>query len=131
MDTESLMSSLVVQNIKSGLKKEQLGAWREFAGLHSDGLSKAINLSKVCPEDPKCQTQCNVSDCAAARSHRTLKSSRKELEITVSPGFPGCGVHSTWETMPVSTEQKVFSTLQDIVPIRITNKPVSAYNDIY
>lgn len=88
MNTESLMSSLVVQNIKNGLKKEQLGAWCEFAGLHTDGLSKAINLSKVCPEDPKRHTRYDVSDCTAARSHRTLKSSCKELEITISSGFP-------------------------------------------
>ena len=71
---------------------------------------------------------------SATWSCRTLKFSCKQLEIMASPGFllkaAGCGVQSAQKTVPLSTEQKVFGTLQDTVPSRITNAIQNQFESI-
>lgn len=123
MDVESLISSLVVQNIKSGLKKEKLGVWHEFVGLHSEGLSKAINLSKVCSENPKCRTQYDVSGCISYMILQVLLQTTRNHCFSWIPvessrlwGYRVHRRHCHW-----AQSRRYLAPLQDTVPVSITN----------
>lgn len=86
MDVESAISTLGAQNIKSGWEKEQFGLWHEFLGLHSEGLSKTINVCKV-PWKTQMQDTKWCARLALTGSCRMLKSLCKQLGILASPGL--------------------------------------------